>query len=75
MDLITKIQNKINEIKRRGDIPTYVWLGKSEKLELQNLLSFDIKKNKENHKDQILGLDLKFLDCESWVSVGYENKN
>lgn len=44
MDLITKIQNKINEIKRRGDIPTYVWLGKSEKLELQNLLSFDIKK-------------------------------
>ena len=74
MDLITKIQNKVNEIKRRGDIPTYVWLGKSEKSELQNLLLFDTKKNKENYKDQsILGLDLKFLDCESWISVGCQS--
>lgn len=75
MDLLNRITAEINKIKKRGDIPTIIWLGRSEKYELEKLSEkMCVKPNREKIERQILGLPYHFISSENWLTVSYEEE-
>lgn len=77
--LITRIQEEIVKIKKRGDTPTFIWLGAAEKQDLENLTK-DIKtkdadiKNIVMSKSEIMGIPFNFVTSDRWMTVSYREK-
>ena len=74
-DLITKIQDAIRKVQKRGDKPTMIWLGQEEKYELERIFkdqpTVKIKEG-ENKRNEICGLPYSFVSSPKWLTISYD---
>lgn len=77
--LISRIREEVNKIKKRGDVPNFIWLGASERQQLENLMK-DIQTKDVDIKDvamsksEIMGIPFNFVTSERWMTVSYKDK-
>ena len=72
MNLIDRIRDKIKEIKKRGDQPSIIWMGKQEKAEFEELIirgEFKMTDVKDKNKHEIFGLPVEFVSSDEWLTI------
>ena len=74
MNIISRIEDALAKVRKRGDVPTMIWLGQEEKYELERLFkdepTREIKKD-ENRRNEICGLPYSFVSSPKWLTVSY----
>lgn len=65
-DLIQRIQDALRKVRKRGDVPTMIWLGQEEKCELEKL-------GRQKEKE-ICNLPYSFVSSPKWLTISYEEK-
>lgn len=70
MNLISRITEEISKVKKNGEIPDMIWLGREERRDLEALgKDTCVKVDKECKRWQVMGLDVGFVSENNWLSV------
>ena len=82
MNLIRRINQEITKLKKDGEIPSIVWLGREERREFEGLVkdltdSKCVKETSNNIKNdngaEICGLPIQWIASDRWLTISSFN--